>query len=53
MEDAFRILASSFMVLLGSLEKRTKVARDIVVTCVVLHNMLKTHQGEAVRAPIP
>ena len=26
---------------------------DIVFTCVVLHNMLRTHQGGADRAPTP
>ena len=31
------------------MEQRLKVARDIVLTCVVLHNMLRTH----LRAPNP
>ena len=29
------------------------VVRDIVFTCVVLHNMMRTHQGRADRAPTP
>ena len=29
------------------------VIRDILFTYVVLHNMLKTHQGSADRAPTP
>ena len=31
-------------------EQRPKVVRDIVFTCVVLHNMLKTHHDGAVSA---
>ena len=31
----------------------TKVVRDIVLTCVVLHNMLRTHQGGIARKPNP
>ena len=34
------------------MEQRTRVVRDIVFTC-VLHNILRTHQGEADRAPTP
>ena len=49
-ENAFGILVSRFRVLLG---KRAKVVRDIVFMCVVLHNMLKTPQGGANRAPTP
>ena len=33
--------------------QRTKVVRDIVLTCVVLHNILRTHQGGLDRASIP
>ena len=29
------------------MEQRPKVVRDIVLTCVVLHNMLRSHQGAA------
>ena len=34
------------------MEQRPRVTRDIVFTCVVLHNMLRT-QGGAHRAPTP
>ena len=53
MENAFEILASRFNALLGTMEQRPKVVRDIVLTCVVFHNMLRTHQGGADRAPTP
>ena len=33
------------------MEQRPKVVRDIVLTCVVLHNMLRSHQGGADRPP--
>ena len=49
----FRILVSRFRVLLGPVEQRPKVVRDIVLTCVVLHNMLRTRQGGANRVPTP
>ena len=32
------------------MEQRLKVVRDMVFLCVVLHNMLRTHQGGAARA---
>ena len=35
------------------MEQRPKVARDIVLTCVVLHNMLRSHHGGADRPPTP
>ena len=35
------------------MEQRPKVVRDIVLTCVVLHNMLGSHQGGADRPPTP
>ena len=34
------------LVILGAMEQRPKVPRDIVLTCMVLHNMLRTYQGE-------
>ena len=49
-ENAFGILASRFRVLLGTMEQRPKVVRDIVLTCVV-HNMLRSHQ-RAVERPL-
>ena len=52
-ENVFGMLASKFRVLLGTLEQRPNVVRDIVLTCVVLHNMLRTQQGGVVRTPIP
>ena len=51
MENAFGILVRRFRVLLGTMEKRPKVVRDIVLTYVVLYNMLRTHQGRADRVP--
>ena len=35
------------------MEQTPKVVRDIVLTCVVLHNMLRSHQGAADRPPTP
>ena len=35
------------------MEQRPKVVQDIVLTCVVLHNMLRSHQGAADRPPTP
>ena len=32
---------------------KARVVRDMVFTCVVLHNMLRTHQGRADRATTP
>ena len=49
MESAFGILASRFRALLGTMEQRSKVVRDIVLTCVMLYNML--YQGIVGRAP--
>ena len=44
-QNAFGILASRFRVVLTTMEQRPKVIRDIVLTCVVLHNMLRSHRG--------
>ena len=52
-ENAFGILVSQFTVLLGTMEQRPRVVRDIVFICVALHNMLRTYQGRADRTPTP
>ena len=52
-EDSFGILVKRFRVLLTTMVQRPKVERDIVLTCVVLHNMLRSHQGGADRPPTP
>ena len=55
-ENVFRILVSRLRVLLGTMGQKPRVVRDIVFMCVVLHNMLRSHQGGgggADRAPTP
>ena len=52
-ENTFGILLRPFRVLLGTVEKRPRVVRDIVFMYVVLHNMLRTHQGGADRTLTP
>ena len=42
-----------FRVLLTTIKQRPEVVRDIVLTCMILHNMLKRHQGGAARPPTP
>ena len=37
----------------GTMQQRPRVIRDIVITCMVFHNMLRTHKGGADRAPTP
>ena len=51
-ENASGSLVSRFRVLLGKMEQRPRVVR-LVFRCVVLHNMLRTHQGGAHSAPTP
>ena len=50
-ENMLGILVSRFRVLLHPMEQRLKVVRDIILTCVVLHNMLRTNQSWPDRAP--
>ena len=50
-ENTFGILVSRFRVLLGTMEQRPMFVRYIVFTCVVLQNMMRTHQGGADRPP--
>ena len=50
-ENAFGSLVSRFRVLLSTMDQRPRVVRDIVFVCEVLHNMLRTYQGGAYRAP--
>ena len=52
-ENGFEILVSQFRVLLDTMEQRPRVVRDIVFLCVVWHNMMRTHQDGADRAPTP
>ena len=51
-ENSFGILVKIFRVLLTTMEQRPKVVRHIVLTCVVLHNMLRSHQGEETDHPL-
>ena len=53
MENVFRILVSRFRILLGTMQQRPKLVKDIVFTYVVLHNILRTDQGGADRASTP
>ena len=52
-KNSFGILVRQFRVPLTTMEQRPKVVRHIVLTCVVLHNMLSSHQGGADRPPSP
>ena len=52
-KKSFSILVKRFRVLLTTMEQRPKIVRDIVLTCVVLHNILRSHQGGADRPPTP
>ena len=50
-ENSFGILVKRFSLMLTNIEQRPKVVRDIVLTCGVLYNMLRSHQGRADRPP--
>ena len=50
-ENAFGIIVGRFKVLLTTMEQGAKVVRDIVLTCVVLHNILRSHQVGGDRPP--
>ena len=52
-ENTLEILVKGFRVLLGTMEQRPMVVRDIVFTCVVLYNTLRTQQGGEDRTPTP
>ena len=52
-ENSFDILVKRFRVMLTTMEQRRKVVTDIVLTCLVLHNMPTSHQGAADRPPTP
>ena len=47
-ESMFGISVSGVRVLLGSIEQRPKIVKDIVFTCVVLHNMLTLRNDQVV-----
>ena len=51
-ENSFGILVNRFRVLLTTMQQKPKVVRDIVLTCVGLHNMLRSHQGELTDHPL-
>ena len=50
MGNAFGIFVSCFRVLLGTMEQWPSIVTDMF-TCVVLHNMLRTHLGKEDREP--
>ena len=51
-EISFGILGKRFRMLLATIQQRPKVVSNIVLTCVVLHNMLKSHRGEQTDHPL-
>ena len=47
MENAFGILVSRFRVMMTTIELPPGTVRDVVLTCVVLHNILRSqYQGQ-------
>ena len=52
-QNAFGILARRFRILLSTLGQRPRVVTDIAFTCVVFHNMPRTHQDRVNRVPTP
>ena len=52
-KNSFGIFVNRSRVLLTTMEQSPKVVRDIVLTCVLLHNMLRSHQAGADRPPAP
>ena len=50
-QNTFGILLSGFRVLMDTMEQRPKVVRANVITWVLLHNILGTHQGRSDRLP--
>ena len=52
MENVFGILASRFMVLLGTMEPKIKGCQRHCFE-IVFHNIQRTHQGGPDRAPTP
>ena len=46
-ENAFGILVSRFRVMMNTIELPPETGRDVVLTCVVLHNILRSqYQGQ-------
>ena len=46
-ENAFGILVSRFRVMMTTIELPSETVRDVVMTCVVLHNILRSqYQGQ-------
>ena len=52
-ENSFGVLVKRFRELLTTMKQRPQVVRDIVLTCVVLYNMLRSHQQGGHRPPTP
>ena len=53
MKNAFLILVSRFRDPLTTIGQRRKGVRDTVLTCVVFHNILRTHQEGGAHPPNP